>query len=74
MEECTENIDEAKLSEIALFEHVNECVCSYAVCIVLGVIALTFSIGVSVYSTCKYISHNIENVSIYDYVCQAKNY
>ena len=28
VEECTENIDEAKLSEIALFEHENECACS----------------------------------------------
>ena len=39
VEECSQNIGEAKLSEIALFEHVNECVCSYTVCIVLGVIA-----------------------------------
>ena len=38
MEECTENIDEAKLSEIALFEYVNEFVRSYTVCIVMGVI------------------------------------
>ena len=28
VEECTENIDEAKLAGIALFEHGNECVCS----------------------------------------------
>ena len=39
-EECTEDIDEAKLTRIALFEHENECVCSYTVCIVLGVIVL----------------------------------
>ena len=39
-EECTEDIDEAKLTRIALFEHENECVCSYIVCIVLGVIVL----------------------------------
>ena len=25
-EKCSENIDEAKLSEKTLFEHVNECV------------------------------------------------
>ena len=31
VEECNENIDEAKLTEVALFEHVNECVCSYIV-------------------------------------------
>ena len=44
MEECDENIDEAKLTEIALFEHVNECVCFYTVFIVLSVIALTICI------------------------------
>ena len=33
-EECTENIDEAKLARVALFEHVNESVCSRTVCIV----------------------------------------
>ena len=37
-EECTENIDEAKLTGIAIFEHGNECACSYAVCVVLAVI------------------------------------
>ena len=30
VEECSENIDEAKLTEIALFEHENECVYSYS--------------------------------------------
>ena len=44
VEECGENIDEAKLTEIDLFEHVNECVCSYTVFIVLSVIALTICI------------------------------
>ena len=34
VEECSDNIDEAKLIEIALFEHGNECVCSYTVYIV----------------------------------------
>ena len=34
VEECSDNIDEAKLTEIALFEHGNECVCSYTVYIV----------------------------------------
>ena len=70
VEECNENIDQAKLTKIALFEHKNKCVCSYTVFIVLTVIALTFSIGVSGYYTYKYISRNKENVSIY----QAKNY
>ena len=74
VEECSENIDEAKLSEIALFEHVNECVCSYTVCIVLGVIALIICIGIGAYFTYKYINRIKENVSKYYYVYQAKNY
>ena len=41
MDKCSENIGEAKLTEVALFEHVNECVYSYTVCLFLGVIALT---------------------------------
>ena len=28
VEECNENIDKAKLTEVALFKHKNECVCS----------------------------------------------
>ena len=74
VEECNENIDEAKLTEIALFEHKNECVCYYAVFIVFAVIALIVSIGIGAYYNYKYISPNKENVSIYDYVYQAKNY
>ena len=74
VEECTENIDEAKLARVALFEHVNECVCSYTVCIVLAVIALTVSIGIGAYFNYKYINRNKENVSKYDYTYQTKNY
>ena len=74
VEECGENIDKAKLTEIDFFEHVNECVCSYTVCIVLGAIALTIYIGIGAYFTYKYINRNKENVSKYGYVYQAKNY
>ena len=73
-EECTENIDEVKLTGVALFEHLNVCVCFYTVCIVLAVIALTVSIGVSAYFTYKYINNNKENISKYDYTYHAKNY
>ena len=31
VEECNENIDESKLTEIALFEYKNECVFYYTV-------------------------------------------
>ena len=74
VEECSENIDEIKLTEVALFEHRNGCVCSYTVFIVLAVIALTVSFGIGAYYTYRYISRNKENVSIYDYVYHAKNY
>ena len=72
VEEYTENIDEAKLTGIALFEHGNECVCSYTLCIVLGV-ALTICIGIGAYFTYKYRNHNKENVLKYNYTYQAKN-
>ena len=74
MGECNENIDEAKLTRISLFEHRNECVCSYTVFIVLAVIALTVSIEVGAYFTYKYINGNKENISTYDYVYHANNY
>ena len=74
MKECNENIDEAKLTEIVLFEHKNNCVCSCTVFIVLAVIELTVSIGIGAYFTYKYIKRNKENVSIYNYVYQAKSY
>ena len=36
VKECTENIDEVKIGGRALFEHENECVCSYTNCAVFG--------------------------------------
>ena len=69
VEECNENIDEAKLTEIALFEHKNECACYYTVFIVLSVIVLTICIGISTYFVYyKYMNRNKENVY------HAKNY
>ena len=49
VEECNENIDKEKLTEIALFEHKNECSCYDTVFIVLGLIALAVSIVISTY-------------------------
>ena len=57
VEECNENIDEKKLTEIALFEH-KMSARYYAVFIVLGVIVLTICIGIGAYYTYKYISLN----------------
>ena len=74
MEECNENIDEAKLIEVGLFEHKNECVCYYTVFIVLAVIVLTIWIRIGTYFVYyKYMNRNKENVSVYDYVYHAKN-
>ena len=75
VEEYNENIDEAKLTETALFEHKNKCLCYYAVFIVEGVIVLTICIGIGTYFVYyKYMNCNKENVSVYDYVYHAKNY
>ena len=38
-EEYTQNIDEVTIAGMALFEHGNECVCSYRICVILTVIA-----------------------------------
>ena len=42
---------------MTLFEHENECVCPYKVCVVLTVIVLTISIGIGAYFAYKYINH-----------------
>ena len=70
VEQCNENIDEEKLTEIALLEHKNECVCYYTVFIVLGVIVLTVCVGFGAY----FVYYNKKNVSVYEYVYHAKNY
>ena len=75
VEECNENLGESKLTEIALFEHNNECSCYYTVFIVLGGVALIICIGISTYFVYyKYMNRNKENVSIYHYVYHTKNY
>ena len=46
IEECTENIDKVKFAGMALFEHGNKCVCSYAIFVVLTVTVLAISIWI----------------------------
>ena len=72
VEECNENADEEKLTEITLLEHKREWACYYTVFIVLGVISLTICIEISAYYTYNYISRNKEDFSVYDYVYHAK--
>ena len=49
VKECTEDVDEVKIAGMTLFEHENERVCSYTICVVSAVIALTISIGIGSY-------------------------
>ena len=75
VEKCDENIDQAKLTDTALFEHKNECFCYCKVFIVLNAIVLTICIEISTYFVYyKYMNRNKQNVSVYDYVYHAKNY
>ena len=56
-EECTENIEEAKIGGMALFEHGNECLCFYTGCVVLTVTPLTISVGIGTYFAYKCINN-----------------
>ena len=72
IEECNENIEETSLIKI------NSTKCKSNSCIlyiVLFSIFFTINIGIATYFVYyKYIDHNKENVSLYDYVYQRKNY
>ena len=48
-EECTENIDEAKIAEMNLFERGNECVCSSTIFVVLIAMIFTINIRINAY-------------------------
>ena len=71
IKECHENIDE----EVKILDK-NEDKCSSCILhIVLLSIFFTIDIGIAIYFIYyKYINHNEENVSVYDYVYQGKNY
>ena len=57
VEECPENIDEVKITGMVQFEHENECVWTYTICVILAVIALTISVGIRTYFAYKYMNH-----------------
>ena len=71
-EECTENVKETNLVKI------NSTKCKHNLCvlyIVLFSVIITINIRIATYFVYyKYMHHNKENVSKYDYVYQAKNY
>ena len=72
IEECNENIEETSLIKI------NSTKCKHNSCIlyiVLFSILFTINIGIATYFVYyKYVNHNKENVSVYDYVYQRKHY
>ena len=71
IDECDENIDE----EVKILDK-NEDKCSSCILyIVLFSIFFTIDIGIAAYFVYyKYVNRNKENVSVCDYVYQAKNY
>ena len=71
IEECNENIDE----EVKILDKSEDKCSSCILHIVLFSIFFTINIGIATYFVYyKYINHNEENVSVYDYVYQRKNY
>ena len=79
VEECTENIDEVKITEITSMElhsieNTHKCG-SCTMYIVLLSIIFTINIKIATYFVYwKYINRNKENISKYDYVYQATIY
>ena len=68
--ECNGNIKETSLIKSTRCK-INSCL----LYIVLFSIFFIINIGIATYFICyKYINHNKENVSKYDYVCQRENY
>ena len=71
IEECKKNIDE----EVKILDKNEDKCSSYILHIVLFSIFFTIDIGIAIYFIYyKYINHNEENVSVYDYVYQGKNH
>ena len=71
IEECNENINE----EVKILDK-NEAKCSSCILyIALFSLFFAINIGIATYFVyCKYMNRNKENVYVYDYVYQRKNY
>ena len=62
VEECTENTDEVKIAEMALFECRNDYKSSCTIYVVLIAIVFTISIGIGTYFIYyKYMNHDKKN-------------
>ena len=74
VEECTEYTDEVKTAGMALLECRNECKSLCTTYVVLIAIVFTISIGIGTYFIYyKYMNHDKETASKYDYIYQASN-
>ena len=59
VEECTENVEEAKVTRITLFEHKNKCKSSCTIYVVLISIVFIICIGICYYFVYyKYMNHD----------------
>ena len=74
--ECTENIDKVKVAEITSTElhsagHENVCLCSYTICVILAVIALSISIGIGTYFaySCWYLEKDVTRITRTQWNC-----
>ena len=53
IKQCTFNFFQKKIAGLALFEHGNECVCSYTIFVILAAIAVTISIEIGACFACS---------------------
>ena len=73
VEECAENVEEEKITEITLFEcsfagNENKCKSSCTIYVVLIVIIFTILTGIGTYFIYyKYMNHDKKTASKYDY-------
>ena len=69
VEECNENVEEAKITKIILFEHKSKCKSSCTIYVVLIAIAFTICIGIGTYFVYyKYMNHSKKDALKNDYV------
>ena len=74
VEECTENVEEAKITEITLTKNIHQC-SPCTLYILLFSIIFTINIGIATYFVYyKYMNHNKKTAPRYNYVYQATNY
>ena len=75
VEEYTENVEEAKITKITLFEHEGKCKSSCTINVILIMIILINCIGVGTYfAYYKYMNYSKKTVPKYDCIYQASNY